>query len=195
MGSCLGAFSTGNQRINVSITSESSIEISQSEFNFFNNLEVQSRSDLHLLGSVNNLEVESRSDLLGSVVHASADPGETGLMGGCISADADAGDKPGGVQIITSTNIRFSRPSFFGNNKVCAVKVNLIEPSSEVEYSEAAIFTAEFLGPTVYLTPGSSFHKHHLKSLHKSPKKKLRRNQLEIERKQSFPSPFQPYGA
>ena len=119
-------------------------------------------------------------------------------MGGCISADAavaptgDKSDQVGGVQIITSTNIRFSRPNFFGKNKVCSVEINVIEPSSEVEYSEAAIFKAEFLGPAAYLKPGSSFHKHHLKALHKSPQKKLRRKQLEIERKQS---PFQPYGA
>lgn len=76
--------------------------------------------------------------------------------------------------------------------QVCAVEINVIEPSSEVEYSEATVFKAEFLGPTAYLKPGSSFHKHHLKALHKSPQKKLRRKQLEIERKQS---PFQPYGA
>ena len=75
---------------------------------------------------------------------------------------------------------------------MCSVEINVIEPSSEVEYSEAAVFKAEFLGPAAYLTPGSSFHKHHLKALHKSPAKKLRRRQLEIERKQS---PFQPYGA
>ena len=75
---------------------------------------------------------------------------------------------------------------------VCAVEVNVIEPSSEVEYTEPAVFKAEFLGPTAYLKPGLTFHKHHLKALQRSPTKKLRRKQLEIERKQS---PFQPYGA
>ena len=44
------------------------------------------------------------------------------LMGGCVSADeqvASIGDQDQGrvLQIITATNIRFTKPSFLGKNK------------------------------------------------------------------------------